>query len=86
MDNKLQNSQKLSQVLTITPEQQRSLDILQKASLELQQFASTLVAENPLLEFDETDYTSAPETIGETSDDIDEYDSSQTSSIITLAI
>ena len=83
MDNKLQNSQKLSQVLTITPEQQRSLDILQKASLELQQFASTLVAENPLLEFDETDYTSAPETIGETSDDIDEYDSSQTSSTDT---
>ena len=78
MDNNLQNTQKLAQGLTITPEQQRSLDILQKPSLELQQYASTLVAENPLLEFDETDYNSTPETIGENFDDFDEYSESST--------
>ncbi len=50
---------KLAQHLTLTPQLQQSIRLLQLSTLELQQEISTALAENPLLELEESD--DAPE-------------------------
>lgn len=73
MENYLQNSQRQEQGLLLTPAQKRSLEILQKPSLELQKYLAHELDSNPLLEVDETDYTEKPQTVGESGgDDFDD--------------
>lgn len=75
MEYNLSQSQKTEQRLAITPAQQRSLEILQKASTELQAYIARELETNPLLDIDEND-DPAPETVGadEDGDDFDAED------------
>ncbi len=75
MDTNLQQSQKLEHGLSLTPAQQRSLEILQKPVLELQKFVEEQLAQNPMLEIEEFQQIQRPQTIGENIEDLDEYDS-----------
>ena len=51
---------KLSQQLTLTPQLQQSIRLLQLSTLELNQELETILAENPLLERDDAEPESAP--------------------------
>jgi len=74
MDTNLQQSQKLEHGLSLTPAQQRSLEILQKPVIELQKFLEEQLAQNPMLEIEEFQQQQKPQSIGENPDDIDDYD------------
>ena len=69
MENNLQNVQRAEQAITLAPAQQRSLEILQKPSLELQKYIEEQLEQNPLLELDETGGEPAPQTVGEDPDE-----------------
>jgi RNA polymerase sigma-54 factor len=57
---------KLSQQLTLTPQLQQSIRLLQLSTLELNQELETILAENPLLERDDAEpESSAPTSKGE---------------------
>src|SRR5258705_13905591 len=51
---------KLSQHLTLTPQLQQSIRLLQLSTLELNQEIETFLQENPLLERDEEDEAAPP--------------------------
>ena len=54
---------KLSQHLTLTPQLQQSIRLLQLSTLELNQEIETFLQENPLLERDDEEEAAAPPPI-----------------------
>jgi RNA polymerase sigma-54 factor len=54
---------RLSQRLTLTPQLQQSIRLLQLSTLELNQELETFLAENPLLERDDADADESPEPV-----------------------
>lgn len=68
MGFEIRQTQKLDQSIALTPQLKKSLEILQKPSLELHEFLSEELRTNPLLEDMSGEYENIPEQIGENPD------------------
>ena len=79
----LRQSLKLSQQLLMTPQLQQAIKLLQLSRIELEQFVSQQLAENPILEeASESQDNAEKDSVERTSDDVMQDQLSSVSSIV----